>query len=145
MSVLELIQAVCSLGALIIAAWTLAILRHYAADTKKIAGTSVQQLESSQTPFVTPVLNRDDGWRMENQGSGPALNGAMTFVQNGQQVFPLPNLSVGAIFNFHNVFAPLVGNQGGITIEYDSLSGRTYRTLVTWGEAGTMRVRFEKS
>jgi hypothetical protein len=42
------------------------------------------------------------------------------------------------------MFAPVVGNQGGIEIRYESLSGREYRTLVTWGDTGAMHVRFDK-
>jgi hypothetical protein len=36
----------------------------------------------------------------------------------------------------------VVGNQAGIEIRYESLSGRKYRTLVTWGDAGAMHVGF---
>jgi hypothetical protein len=131
MNALESIQAVCTIGALFLAAWTLAILRHYAADTKKIAETGVSQLENSQTPFVTPVMRPnppDEGWGLENQGLGPAINGQMSFVQNGRQVRALPCLSAGTRYNMHNAFAP---------------PGRKYRTLVTWGDAGLMHVRFE--
>ena len=140
LSVIETIASISTLG---LAAWSLVILKEYAADTKKIADASVRQLESSQAPFVTPVLTVDEGWRLENQGVGPAINGTMSFVQNGQQSISLPNLSAGAILNLHNVLAPLVGNQGGIEIQYESLSGRKYRTLVTWGDAGVMQVRLD--
>jgi len=100
-----------------------------------------------QTPFVTPVMRPnppDEGWGLENQGQGPAINGQLSFVQQGRQVRPLPCLAPGARYNVHNMFAPVVGNQGGIEIQYESLSGSKYRTLVTWGEAGAMHVRFDK-
>lgn len=129
---LSVIETFASIGTLGLAAWSLVILKEYAADTKKIAEASVRQLEHSQTPFVTPVLNVDEGWRLENHGVGPAINGKLGFVQNGPQSVSLPNLSAGAILNCHNVLAPLVGNQGGSEIQYESLSGQKYRTVVSW-------------
>jgi hypothetical protein len=148
MNALACIQTICSAGALILAAWSVLILRKYAFDTTKIADASVSQLEQSQTPFVTPVMRLDppdDGWGLENQGFGPAINGQLSFVQHGPQIHPLPCLAPGARFTgIHSLFHTLVGNQGGVEIQYESLSGRKYRTFVTWGATGSMQVRFDK-
>lgn len=115
MNALACIQAICSAGALILTGWSVLILREYAADTKKIAEASVSQLEHSQTPFV--VMQRNEGWLLENQGFGPAINGQLSFVQHGPQVHALPCLASGTRFRgVHNLLAPLVGNQGGIGI-----------------------------
>ena len=103
MNALVWTQISCSVGALFLAAWTLAILRGYAADTQKIADASITQLENSRTPFVTPVSQLDEGWGLENQGFGPAINGQLSFVQNGPHVFPLPCLTSGARLSVHNV------------------------------------------
>jgi hypothetical protein len=103
--------------------------------------------DAEQKPFVTPVMRPnppDEGWGLENQGRGPAINGQLSFVQHGPQLRPFPCLAPGARYNVHNMFGAVVGNQGGIEIQYESLSGRKYRTLVTWGDAGAMHVGFEK-
>lgn len=55
----------------------------------------------------------------------------------------LTALAAGATYNIHDIFSPIVGNQGGIEIQYESLSGRKYRTIVTWEDAGSMVVRFD--
>jgi hypothetical protein len=39
----------------LLTAWTLCVLWGYARDTKRIAETSNEQLESSQTPFIVLV------------------------------------------------------------------------------------------
>jgi hypothetical protein len=99
MNALAWIQTICSAGALFLAAWSIVILREYAADTRKIAEASVSQLENSQTPVVTPVMRPnppDEGWGLENQGVGPAINGQLSFVQHGQQVRPLPLRRISA-------------------------------------------------
>jgi hypothetical protein len=141
------IQAIASVVTLLLAGWSLIILRKYAADTATIAKSSVSQLEASQTPFLAVVMVRDErgeGWEIENQGFGPALNGTMSWVQNGKQVLPLSCVGAGCRTNIHSVFAGLVGNQGGLEIHYESLSGRKYSTRLTWGELGEMKLGFER-
>lgn len=139
---MNIIQPSLSIGAFIVAVWSFIILRRYAADTRTIAKSGIEQLENSQMPFLTPLFD-NDRWTLQNQGFGPAINATLNFVQQGEHNVRLPSLNASAKFSFHNVFAPLIGNQGGITFKYESLSGLKYGTVITWaGEE--MRVSFEK-
>ncbi len=140
---IQALAAICIVGLTLA---TLIVLKNYAADTKSIARASVSQLENSQMPFITVVLRPnppDEGWGLENQGFGPAINGSLSYVQNGRHTFAIPSLSSGSRYNIHNAFAGVVGNQAGVEIQYESLSGRKYRTLITWGERGVIQTRFE--
>jgi hypothetical protein len=68
------IQAGAAIAIVILTAWTLKVLRDYAADTKKIASASVKQIENSQMPFLAAVQVLNVGWVIRNQGFGPAIN-----------------------------------------------------------------------
>jgi hypothetical protein len=102
------------------------------------------QLENSQMPFLAVVMRQEQGWGLENQGLGPAINGRWTYVQAGRQTHPIAVLAPGGWINIHNTFAAVYGNQAGVQIQYESLSGVHYQTNITWGADGMMNTRFEK-
>ena len=127
--------------------WTLRVLRKYASDTETIATASVTQTERAQMPFLAvtskPYLpGQVTGWCIENQGFGPAVNIKCTYEHHGSVVKSVLPLAVQGVESFPN-FSEVVGNPLGFEIQYESLSGRKYRTLITWDEEGKMRTRFE--
>ena len=141
----EGIEAVTGIALVILTFLTLMVLRGYANDTKIIAiestkqtSHSVTQTENSQRPFLTLILHEGragivGGWKIENQGAGPALNIRYTIPEGAAQVWrTLTSLPVGGL-QAYNVDIDAALHQG-LTIEYDSLSGVRYRTVVT----GTM-------
>ena len=137
----HLIQVIVSVLTLVLAAWTLAILRRYAADTKKIAEASVAQLEHSQTPFLDVImvdLPPHSGWQIQNQGFGPALNVKCSFVQGR----PIPSLAQGATHMVNNEFPAVVAGRVEADIQYESLSCSEYRTFITW-EGEIMKTIFQ--
>lgn len=96
---------------------TLVVLRDYASDTKRLAETSIKQLESShkqlessreqvessQTRFVVVVEVKADNptvfaCRLENQGSGPAMNveGTIKWWMGGELKIPKQCIGAGA-------------------------------------------------
>ena len=123
---------------------TLRVLRRYADDTKKIADVSSSQTENSQMPFLAVMLrmrpdNEEAGWGIENQGFGPALN--VMYRISGRRS-SIGSLSEGAIQATHGDIADAFAIQQPVLIDYESLSGKKYRTTVTM--ADTLMHRFEK-
>ncbi len=141
------IEAFAALGIVALTYLTLVVLKDYAADTKTIAKASASQLENAQMPFLSVVQKPrtpdfQGGWVIENQGFGPAINANWSYIQGGQVIRPLPALAARAIHDVQNDFAPLVGNPLGVSIDYESLSGSRYQTLITWGNEGSPVIRF---
>ena len=115
--------------------WTLRVLIGYASDTKKIAKNSFEQIESSLKPLVALVERKpghDSNWSIKNVGKGPALNIRYTrYVGDDkppQWCSPLP-LALLARYNVRNEDVAFAERDGFI-VEYESLSGRKYRTVV---------------
>lgn len=151
------IQAGAAVAIACLTAWTLSVLRDYAADTKRIANVSASQTERSQMPFLTiawwegPPNSGEGGWEIQNQGVGPALSVRFSFHHP-----PAVNAwrSIADIApgkgrrDFNNVIAPVLQNQNHpdrtLVIEYSSLSGRQYRTTVERSATGELRTRFER-
>lgn len=128
------IQALVAVGALILAAWSLKVLRDYAADTKKIADASVSQTENSQKPFLAVIMRETNpgGWAIENQGFGPAVNVRYSGHIRGnpaiaRAIEPVPQ---GRIVALHQDIADAFASNQAFVIEYESLSGRHYRSTV---------------
>lgn len=143
------IEALAALGIVGLTYLTLVVLKDYAADTKTIAKASASQLENAQMPFLAVVQKPrtpdfQGGWVIENQGLGPAINATWSYTQAGRVVRPLPALAPRAIHDVQNDFAPLVGNPLGVSIDYESLSGSRYQTLITWGNEGSPVIRFAR-
>jgi hypothetical protein len=124
------IEALAALGLLALTYLTLVVLKDYAADTKLIARASGSQLEAAQMPFLVVVPH--NGWVIENQGFGPAINATLTDAQTGRVIQPLPALAPGGTHDVQNEFPQLHGKP--LSIDYESLSGLKYQTLITWGE-----------
>lgn len=140
------IQALAAVCIVPLTLLTLIVLKRYAADTKKIARASASQLENSEMPFLAIVQHQLNGWIIENQGFGPAINGSWSYVQGGRHTHQIPSLAPKATHTIQNLFAPVVANQAGIEIAYESLSGLKYRTVMTWerGDARVIQMRFER-
>jgi len=131
------------------------VLKDYAKDTKKIATASVhqadisvQQIENAQKPFIALILKREGiteyfpgGWVIENQGFGPALNLHHTHpLAPAQWDYTKPVLANGE-FHWLTRFVLDHMQNHEFKIEYESLSGKKYRTLVVWVD-GEMRTTF---
>ncbi len=138
----SLIGPAVSVLTLVLAGWTLAILRKYAADTKTIARASVAQLEKSQMPFLDVImvdLPPHSGWQIQNQGFGPALNVRCSFVEGRN----IPSLAPGAAHLVQREFPSLISSKTASEIQYESLSGSVYHTFITW-EGELMKTRFQR-
>jgi len=141
------IQSLADLAIAVVTTWTLIILRRYAADTKIIAKNSSEQIESAQMPFVVLVLGREASrpWLLRNQGSGTALNIYFTrFVSQSspprmQWMTPLaPGQEIAV-----DRESALLTQESGFRVEYESLSGKKYRTL-TKDKDGDLKTTFNR-
>jgi hypothetical protein len=118
---------------------TLVVLVKYAYDTNQIAKASVLQTENSQMPFLAvamreTVQDRQGGWAIGNQGFGPALNIRYScYDANGaKQMRSTAPLAVGAEYRAaHNDISEALRREREFEIEYESLSGRRYRTVTS--------------
>lgn len=141
------IQAVAAVCLVILTALTLIVLRKYAADTKTIADASASQTENSQMPFLAVAASEQGGpgWGIYNQGFGPAINVSYSRYDRGQrEMQQIAPLAPGRSYTVHNEYLQAVGIPGGFEIQYESLSGLKYRTLITWDEKGAALVQFQK-
>jgi hypothetical protein len=141
------IEALAALGIVALTYLTLVVLKDYAADTKLIARASGSQLEASQMPFLVVVEKPrtpeyEGGWVIENQGFGPAINATWTYTQAGKVILPIPSLAPRAFRGVQNRYPQLIGNPQGVSIDYESLSGLKYQTLITWGNEGSPVIQF---
>jgi len=134
------IEALAALGIVALTYLTLVVLKDYAADTKTIAKASASQLENAQMPFL--VVVPQSGWVIENQGFGPAINATLAYTQTGRVIRPIPALAPRATHNVQNEFPQLAGKP--LSIDYESLSGARYQTLITWGNEGSPIVKFAR-
>jgi hypothetical protein len=124
---------------LILSFLTLLVLIKYAYDTSQIAKASISQTENSQMPFLAVAMretmqDRQGGWAIENQGFGPAINIRYSLYDaNGAKQWRLTaSLAKGAEYRAaHNEISEALRQGREFEIEYESLSGRRYRTVVT--------------
>jgi len=144
------IQALVAVGALILAAWSLIVLRDYAADTKKIANASVSQTENSQKPFLAVIMrehlqDNPGGWGIENQGFGPAINVRYSGHVRGNPAIATATepITLGKTVPLHQDIADAFNSNQVFVLEYESLSGVRYRTRVEMVE-NEMRTTFQK-
>lgn len=132
------IQAAAAVALTIVTTWTLIILRKYAADTKRLAQNSADQIEISQMPFLTLVEltdpHRYTNWAIYNQGVGAAIN-----IRHSHWLGPdrdnttiaAPSLGPKDHFAVDTNSANIATSQTGFVIEYESLTGRKFRTIFT--------------
>src|ERR1700691_4938370 len=125
----DCIQAAAAVCLVILTAWTLKVLREYAADTKRIANDSASQAERSQKPFLA-IVRTDRGYSIQNQGYGPAVNIVYRGFGNNAVPFTasVPSLAPGGLHPVHNEFGITFQQHREFSIEYESLSGQRYRT-----------------
>ncbi|HTR24766.1 MAG TPA: hypothetical protein VMI10_12345 [Terriglobales bacterium] len=109
----------------------------------------MQQIDNAQMPFLAvrqqeQLVGQIGGWVLENQGFGPALNILCSYRQNQQDVrFQMYSLGPQTPRSLGNHFANAQGTPEGFKIEYGSVSGKKYETLIIW-EAGEMKTQFKK-
>jgi hypothetical protein len=133
-----------------ITGWTLKVLREYAADTKRMAQSSVEQSENAQMPFV--VLAEQTGphrtclWMIHNQGFGPAVNIYHSRWRGPavpNMMTATPPLAPTEKTMIDDNSANIRTENDGFRIEYESLSGRKYRTVV-FQHGDVSKTTFEK-
>jgi hypothetical protein len=140
------IQAVAAAGIAILTLLTLLVLKRYAADTKTIASASVTQIENSQMPFLAlamsySIQNQPAGWVLENQGPGPAINVKFVQLEGGKGVRSIPPIGPEKMCELYPEIGNAAGEKAPMQIDYESLSGSSCRTVITW-EGALMRTQF---
>jgi hypothetical protein len=134
---------------------SLMVLKGYAEDTKTIATASVhqadisvQQIENAQKPFVALILKPEGitayfpgGWVIENQGFGPALNLRYSHPLDPSVFDYNPSVLDKGQYHYMPRFVIDQMRSHEFKVEYQSLSGTKYRTLVVWVD-GEMRTTF---
>ena len=141
---IQALAAICIVGLTLL---TLIVLKRYADDTKTIARASVSQLENSQIPFLAVIMrpntsNSTGGWGIENQGFGPAINVSYCSGQKNAVLTRLGSMPRGDIRAVHADIEDAFRVTQQILIEYESLSGRKYRTTVA-SINGEMNTHFD--
>jgi hypothetical protein len=137
------LQAVSSVLLVLVTGATLYVLYGYAKDTKRIADDSATQVERSQMPFLAAASEEPDGWFLENQGFGPALNVHYSSYVTGNLVMrPIQPLGPQRRRNLHNEIVAALG-RGELRLGYESLSGKRYRTSVVQRD-GAWQTDFRK-
>lgn len=139
------IQALASVGIVVLTVLTLIVLRRYAADTKTIAKVSASQTENATMPILVVVKRtnitpnyREDIWSIKNQGFGPAINIRFTGHAEGANetsiklTFPLGAGEERVIREIEEVLNKWLKFE----MWYESLSGLEYGTKVRMGEQG---------
>jgi hypothetical protein len=144
------VGALATLGLAGLAVPNLRMLRRYVEDTNRLAVISNDQLESSQkqlelsreqlegsqAPFVVLTIEESPNplfmvvYRLENQGSGPAINisGQIWYEDGERKVYQRASVEKGGSIE-------LEASQRVINarFEYESLSGRKYITNMDGG------------
>jgi|HubBroStandDraft_6_1064221.scaffolds.fasta_scaffold669100_2 hypothetical protein len=141
-------QAVAAFAIVYFTGRSLIVLKGYAEDTKKIAKASAEQVENTQKPFVGLVLKPENivqrfpgGWVIENQGFGPALNLKHTHGFDPTVFdYTAPVLGKDQFHHLDRINIETARNHE-FKIEYESLSGKKYRTSIVWVD-GEMRTTF---
>jgi hypothetical protein len=164
------IQAVAAVTLVVITAWTLIVLRQYAADTKKMAEAAVAQAETVHMPCLTLHARQrdynaallDENARtdvvlrphagqvaIENYGTGPAMNIEYVFkAQDRENIADLdgyiPYLAPKEMFVTKMPQNLMHGHDYLITLRYASLSGQKYRTELTSRDLALVNYNFTK-
>lgn len=140
------IEAISSVCLTLLTAFTLKVLWQYATDTKTIANASVMQFENSQMPFLTITQKslgggqvEADGWVVENQGFGPAVNIRLKYRTEDIQI---PPLAAGGVWVFYS-FETIRKSEIPMELSYQSLSSSEYRTAIAWHNK-SMKIRFNR-
>jgi hypothetical protein len=106
----------------------LIMLWRYVRDTKLLAETASEQLESSQTPFVVLMVETSSDYsvvyRLENQGGGPAMN------VTGWMEWPTGEKAPFA-------FSRALGRGGIQTSRVPTTTNRLESTMSLWVVGGT--------
>jgi len=130
------IEAISGAWLAFVTTWTLVVLRRYAADTKTIAKNSTEQIENAQMPFIALVQTTGDDsrrvpWAIRNQGFRAAVNMYYTrFLPERPPMMQWTTpLAPTNEYPLQRETGDLLTNDG-FTVEYESLSGKKFRTTV---------------
>jgi hypothetical protein len=144
----NLIQTIANATLAVLTGWTLKVLRDYAKDTKVLAENSSKQIENSQTPFVTLVMTpervSDSEWAIKNQGFGVAVRISYTrHLGDGRSPTMqwTTSLGPGEQRRVMRGDGSLMNEPFGFKVEYQSLSGKKYRTTVRRTNDGSEEFR----
>jgi hypothetical protein len=142
------IQALAAISIVGLTLATLIVLKDYATDTKDIARASVSQLEDSQMPFLAVIMRESlpgnaGGWGIENQGFGPATNVSFGTGHSDAGRRHLGSMPRGNVQAVHYDVEDAFKSAQQVVIEYESLSGLKYRTIVK-NIDGVMKTKFHK-
>ncbi|MGB8496076.1 MAG: hypothetical protein WCE53_16880 [Candidatus Acidiferrum sp.] len=127
-TITQVVLALVTMGALI-------VLIGYARDTKTIAKNGSEQIESSLLPFIALVEREESGhssnWAIKNLGKGPALNiyYSRSLSNDKPKMQAITPLAPSAQYFVENADEDLT-TKGSFTVDYESLSGKKYRTTV---------------
>jgi hypothetical protein len=142
----EWVEAGAAVALALLTLLTLIVLKGYADDTETIAKASVEQIENSQKPFVALALRKQEaefpgGWVVVNIGFGPAVNvrysnpDEPSVLDHNTTIFGKDHFYHLKRFNIDTI------RPHGFNIEYQSLSGKKYRTAIIWVD-GAMQTTF---
>jgi hypothetical protein len=142
------IQAFAAISIVGLTLVTLIVLKDYATDTKRIARASVSQLENAQMPFLALIMRESlpdnpGGWGIQNQGFGPAMNVSFGSGRSDAAVRHLGSMPTGETQPVHYDIEDAFGLTQQVVIEYESLSGMKYRTIVAKSD-DVMNTKFDK-
>ena len=138
------IQAIATVGIAGLTLLTLIVLNGYAKDTKRIANSSVDQIENSQMPFLALIRTPEKDWLVANQGYGAAINVCFRAYGGDTPKLELPPIAAGAFSDKYAAFGNAAGAKREMRLDYESLSGRKYATRITWHADGDVRTEFVK-
>jgi hypothetical protein len=149
------IVAVSGCGGVVIAGFSLAYLIKYVKVTRRQVEVSQDQLEATMRPILVVTEEKESGGitniGIRNVSSVPALN--VTYQTFGEPNSPQPqripvftnviSLSGGRLQHFI-LFKNASGESTSFDVEYESVSGRRYRTTGEWDKDLTLILTIHK-
>jgi hypothetical protein len=142
-------------GGVVIAGFSLAYLIKYVEATRRQVEVSQNQLEATMQPIVVVTEEKESGGitsiGIRNVSSVPALN--VTYQTYGELNSPqsqripvftnVMSLSGGRLQHFI-IFKQLSRESTSFDVEYESVSGRRYRTIGEWDKELTLILTIHK-
>jgi hypothetical protein len=121
---------------------TAGLVWRYVRATNQLVRSALNQTENTQRPFLALTLKEPEvgdhhlprGWGLENQGYGPAMNIRHSEPAGNDGWVENVNPIKGGDFALVRNFDPGVMQHHAFTVEYESLSGTKYQTIVQWRE-----------
>jgi hypothetical protein len=149
--VTDWIVAASGLSGVVIAGFSLAYLIKYVEATGRQVEVSQDQLEATMRPIVVVIEDEANTIGIRNVSSVPALN--VIYQTYGEPNSPQPQripvftnlmrLSGGNLTHF-TLFKGLCDESSSFDVEYESVSGRRYRTTGTWDKDNKLILSIQK-